>query len=122
MLVRLVIAVGDRHSILLTGAFMKNSYQHQVITAALIAATAACGATTDPGSMRRIQATVCYSQVNGGSYALCADDNLTYEPRVLEESFRQNGLRVVARVKLLPDVMSPDQRGIIVEILEIQRL
>ena len=101
---------------------MKKSYQYQLITAALIGATAACGSTIDPSLTRRIQATVCYSQINGGSYALCADDNLTYEPLVLEEPFRQNGLRVGARVKLLPDVMSPNQRGTVVEILEIQRL
>lgn len=101
---------------------MKRSGHCQLITAALIAATAACASTTDPGLTRRIQATVCYSEINGGSYALCADDNLTYEPLVLEEPFKQDGLRVGARVKLLPDVMSPNQRGTVVEILEIQRL
>lgn len=101
---------------------MKISYHYQLITAALIAATAACGSTTDPSLTRRIQATVCYSEVNGGSYALCADDNRTYLPLVLEEPFRQDGLRVAARVKLRPDVMTPVQRGTVVEILEIQRL
>lgn len=101
---------------------MKYSYQYQLIAAAFIAATVACGSTTDPGLTRRIQATVCYSQINGGSYALCADDNLTYEPLELEEPFRQDGLRVRARIKLLPDVMSPTQRGTVVDILEIQRL
>lgn len=101
---------------------MKNPYPYKLIAAAVIAATAACGSTTDPSLTRRIQATVCYSQVNGGSFALCADDNLTYEPLLLEEPFRKDGLRVGARVKLLPDVMSPNQRGTVVEILEIQRL
>ena len=103
-------------------AHSNNSYQYQLIAAALIAATAACGSTTDPSLTRRIEATVCYSQINGGSYALCADDKRTYLPLVLEERFRQDGLRVGARVKLLPDIMSPDQRGTVVEVLEIQRL
>ena len=101
---------------------MKLSIPSLLTAAALIIATAACGSTTDPGFTRRIQATVCHSQINGGSYALCADDNLTYEPIVLEEAFRQDGLRVGARIKLLPDVMSPYQRGTVVEILEIKRL
>jgi hypothetical protein len=101
---------------------MKNFFQLLVITASLIGATVACGSTTDPNSVRRIQATVCYSQINGGSYALCADDKLTYEPVDLEEQFKENGLRINARVRLLPDTMTPDQRGIVVEVLEIQRL
>jgi len=105
-----------------TGALLNNTYHYQLIAAALVAATAACAPTTDPSLTLRIQATVCYSQINGGSYALCADDKLTYEPLVLQEPFQQDGLRVGARVKLLPDVVSPNQRGTVVEVLEIQRL
>jgi len=101
---------------------MNNFPGLQVIAAGIIASTAACQSTTDFESTRRIQAAVCLSQINGGSYALCADDNLTYEPIQLDAAFRQDGLRVRALLKLRPDLMSPDQRGTVVEILEIQRL
>jgi hypothetical protein len=68
-----------------------------------------------------ITGVVRYSPLEGGFYAIRGDDGGSYNPSSLPEEFRQDGLPVVARVRLLRDMVSVRQTGQIVELLEIRR-
>ena len=66
--------------------------------------------------------TITFFDLEGGFYGLVADDGAKYDPMNLDETFRQDGLRVRFRARLRTDVMTIRQWGKPVEILEIARL
>lgn len=72
------------------------------------------GTITVTGTIRR-------SGLEGGFFAIQGDDGTTYDPRDLPADFRQDGLRVRAKLKLRNDMMGTHQVGPIVDVLEIQR-
>lgn len=89
-----------------------------------LAAVAACARTPDiepPVASRAIEATVRFVDLEGGCWALEADDGTRYQPMNLPDSFRRDDLRV--RVVLSPrdDVMGFCQLGPIVEVESIER-
>lgn len=66
--------------------------------------------------------TIVYVDLEGGFYALDADNGRRYEPMNLPAEFRRDGLRVRFRGRVRSDMASIRMVGPILEILEIQRL
>jgi len=66
--------------------------------------------------------TIVYVDLEGGFYALDADNGRRYEPTNLPADFRHHGLRVRFRGRVRTDMVSIRMVGPILEILEIQRL
>jgi hypothetical protein len=78
--------------------------------------------TTMRDSVRTISGTVHHVELEGGFWLIRADDGAAYDPMDgLPEAFRQEDLKVVARVRPRTDVMSTHQAGTIVEIVEIRK-
>lgn len=69
-----------------------------------------------------ITATVVYKNLEGGFWALDADDGAKYNPINLPETFQEDGLRVRAEVKPRPEIMSIHQYGMLVEIQSMVKL
>ena len=69
-----------------------------------------------------VTGTVTRFEVEGGFFAIRGDDGKTYDPTNLAEEYRQDGLRVRARLRPRPDMMGIHQVGPIVEIVEIRKL
>jgi hypothetical protein len=76
---------------------------------------------TVPGTVREIAGVIRFYPLEGGFYAIRGDDGETYNPTNLPEEFRQDGVSVVATVRLRPDLMGIHQVGPLVEVLEIRR-
>lgn len=68
-----------------------------------------------------IDGTVEFLSVEGGCWAIIADDGTCYEPVGMPEEFYKPGLRVRAAVKLTTDWLSVCMVGTIVEVLQIKR-
>ena len=66
-----------------------------------------------------IQGTVVHKDLEGGFYAIEGDDDRTYDPINLPDSFKKNGQRVRATVRYKNDVAGIHMAGDIVEIVEI---
>ena len=66
-----------------------------------------------------LQGTVVKKDLEGGFFAIDGDDGKTYEPINLPDSFRKNGLRVTATVRIRNDVAGIHMTGDIVEIVDI---
>lgn len=80
------------------------------------------GTVTREGDVVSGTGTVKHFDLEGGFFAIVGDDQKTYDPTNLAESFRVNGLRVRFRARLRNDVMSIRMVGQPVELLEITRL
>ncbi|HEX6644631.1 MAG TPA: hypothetical protein VF037_08135 [Gemmatimonadales bacterium] len=80
---------------------------------------ASAGPATD--SVQSITGVVRHFDLEGGFFAIRGDDGVTYDPSNLAEEFRQDGLRVRARLRLRPDMGGIHMVGPIVDIIEIQR-
>ncbi len=78
-------------------------------------------ADTVSGTVKEIAGIIRYYELEGGFYALRDDGGNTYNPTNLPEEFRQDGLPVIARVRLRPDLMGIHQVGPLVEVLEIRK-
>jgi hypothetical protein len=73
-------------------------------------------------SLLSITGTVHHSDLEGGFWLIRGDDGTSYDPMSgLPEAFREEGLRVAARLRPRPDVMGTHQAGTIVEVVEIRR-
>jgi hypothetical protein len=72
-------------------------------------------------SVQAITGVVRHFDLEGGFFAIRGDDGVTYDPSNLAEEFRQDGLRVRARVRLRPDMGGIHMVGPIVDIIEIER-
>ena len=90
-----------------------------LLAALLTAGT--CTATTDPGGLLGINATVEFAQVGSGCWTLAASDGARYEPLDLPKEFRQNGVEVRVRLDEVDNVASTCMVGRVVEIIEIRR-
>ena len=80
----------------------------------------ACG--TLPGTdadVFSMQGTVVYQNVEGGVFVIISDDGRVYDPVNLEDSFKQNGLKVNIKARYQKDVMSSRMVGTIIEIIDI---
>jgi len=72
-------------------------------------------------SIVTINGTVQQFDLEGGFFAIRGDDGTTYDPRNLAEEFRQDGLPVRARLRLLPSMGGIHMVGPIVDIVEISK-
>jgi hypothetical protein len=75
-----------------------------------------------PAEAGTITGTITYVDVEGGFYGIVTDDGAKLDPVNLPEEFRQEGLRVRARVQRLEDRVSIHMWGRLVRVLEIERL
>jgi len=78
------------------------------------------GASSPKLDSFEIVGTVRYKDLEGGFYAIDTDDGKKYDPVNLPESFRKDGLRVTATVRLNKDLMSFRMYGEIIEIEMIE--
>jgi hypothetical protein len=78
------------------------------------------GVTQPPVEGFLFDGTVAYKDLEGGFFAIDADDGRHFEPANLPEGFRQDGLRVHVRARTL-DIVTIYQYGQPIEILEIAR-
>lgn len=86
----------------------------------------ACGDSpfepTDPNNLVAT-GTVQFLTLEGGFWAIQADDGLTYEPRpTLTTEFQRNGLRVRFEARIFGDAGGIHVAGPIVEIVQIRTL
>jgi len=66
--------------------------------------------------------TIVYNDFEGGFYGIIEDEGLKLDPINLPSEFKDDGLRVRFKAKLLPDVFSYHMWGIVAIILEIERI
>jgi hypothetical protein len=66
--------------------------------------------------------TVVYSDLEGGFFAIRADDGVTYDPQSLPDEFKADSVRVKFTVRVIPGAVGIHQVGPIVEVLEMSRL
>ena len=66
--------------------------------------------------------TVRWRELEGGFYAIDADDGRKFEPLNLSRDFRVDGLRVRVIAKPRPDMASIRMYGTLIEIVRISRL
>jgi hypothetical protein len=76
---------------------------------------------TVPRAVTEIAGVIRYYQLEGGFYAIQSEDGEIYNPTNLPDEFRQDGLQVIATVRLRRDLMGIHQVGPLVEILEIRK-
>jgi hypothetical protein len=77
---------------------------------------------TDPNNLVGT-GTVQFLTLEGGFWAIKADDGVTYEPRpTLTPEFQRNGLRVRFEAKILGDAGGIHMVGPIVEVIQIRKL
>ena len=74
-----------------------------------------------PSDTFQISGTVVYKDIEGGFFAIDAEDGSKYDPINLPEAFRKDGLKVKATVRLEPEVMSAHMYGSVINILDIAR-
>ena len=66
------------------------------------------------------QGTVKYISLEGGFYAIYADDGRKFMPRKLGELHRRHGLVVYVRGKILKDMVTFQQHGQVLDISSIE--
>jgi hypothetical protein len=71
---------------------------------------------------REITGTVRFMDLEGGFYGIITDDGARLDPMDLPAQFRQDGLRVRARVEPVPDAVTFRMWGTVVRVLSIERL
>ena len=69
-----------------------------------------------------LQGAVVHKDLEGGFFAIDGDDGRTYDPVNLPESFKKNGMRVKATVRVKKNVGSIHMVGETVEIVNIVEL
>ncbi len=67
-----------------------------------------------------ITGTVAYVEIEGGFFAIHADDGRRYDPINLSEHFRHDGLKVKINARLKKDAVSFHMYGLIIEIIDIE--
>ena len=75
--------------------------------------------TVPPADTFEIQGTVAYKNIEGGFFAIDADDGKKYDPINLAEQFRKDGLKVKVTARLKPDAFSFHMYGSIIEVVNI---
>jgi len=72
-----------------------------------------------PKDTFEITGTVVYKSIEGGFYAIDADDGRKYDPINLPENFRKDGLKVKLTARLKRDAVSFHMYGSIIEVVSI---
>lgn len=62
---------------------------------------------------------VVYKDLEGGFFAIDADDGKKYNPLGLPQDYRKDGLRVKVKARIKPNAMSIHMYGAIIEIVDI---
>lgn len=62
---------------------------------------------------------VVYKNLEGGFFAIEAEDGRKYNPMGLPQDFQKDGLRVKVKARPRPDAMSTQMYGVIIEIVNI---
>ena len=78
--------------------------------------------TQAPADAFEFTGTVIYMDLEGGFYAIDADDGNKYDPLNLPQAFRKEGLRVKVSAQHQTDVMSMHMYGTIIQILKIDEI
>jgi hypothetical protein len=65
--------------------------------------------------------TVTHIELEGGFWAIIADDGAKYDPMELGKEFQQEGLRVTFTAKIRTDMVSDHMYGTIIEITAIAK-
>ena len=68
-----------------------------------------------------IEGRVSHKEIEGGFWAIDADDGRTFTPLNLPVAFQQDKLKVAVRATLASDVASIHMYGVPITILEIKR-
>ncbi len=69
-----------------------------------------------------VTGTVRHVDIEGGFYGIATDGGAKLDPVTLPDAFKQDGLRVRARVERIPGGVSSHLWGAVVNVLEIERL
>lgn len=69
-----------------------------------------------------IVATVRYIDLEGGFYGVESDAGENYYPINLTDEFKEDGLRIIFKVKPRPEIMTTVMWGQTVEIVEIMKM
>ena len=95
-----------------------------MLTLFILLAAAGCSSTQRSGEGDIVEGTgtVQYIEVEGGFYGIVADDGRQFDPRDLDESYKEDGLRVHFRLREVEDVVSIRMWGRIVDIISIERI
>ena len=83
------------------------------------------GARTAPAKTRAcvsFTGTVAYKNLEGGFYAIDADDGQKYMPINLPKEFAVDGLRVQVSARPKAEMVGIQMYGILIEIVEISKL
>jgi hypothetical protein len=75
-----------------------------------------------PADAFEFTGTVVYMDLEGGFYAIDADDGNKYDPLNLPEAFRKEGMRVKVSAQHQTDIMSIHGYGTIIKILAIDEI
>ena len=99
----------------------------KLLTPILLAAAVGCSssslAPTPPcdGDICVVRGSVEWFNLEGGFFAIRGDDQVTYDPLNLPDTFREDGLRVRASVRIRRDYGSYHMVGPMVDVLSIRR-
>lgn len=66
--------------------------------------------------------TIQFNDFEGGFYGIVGDDGEKYDPINLPSEFEEDGIRVYYTLKILDEKASIHQWGIMVEIIEMEKL
>lgn len=84
-------------------------------------AQADTGTPTAAREGQTITGTVRHVALEGGFYGIVAEGGRRYDPVNLPDDFKQDGLSVICRARVLRDRASFHMWGQLIEIIEIQR-
>ena len=78
------------------------------------------GTPAHPTDLIEIVGYVTYKNIEGGFYAIDADDGGKYDPINLPESFQKDGLKVKVTARKKKEAMSFHMYGTIIEVVNIE--
>ena len=84
----------------------------------------ACTSTQQNGGGVMVEGTgtINHIELEGGFYGIVTDDGRQFDPIDLDESFKEDGLRVRFRAQTVEGVSSIHMWGTLVEIVTIERI
>lgn len=77
---------------------------------------------TEANQQMTLTGQILYKHMEGGFYGFVADNGDKYMPSGLKSEYRKNGLIVELTVELMPDILTTQQFGDVVNVLEIKVL
>lgn len=106
-----------------------------ILAAVLVIGITACGTQTEPSANSQVptmstvktdkavfefRGTVHFVTLEGGFYAIYADDGRKFMPQRLSEAHKKHGLVVKVKGKILKDVITYQQHGQVLQITSIE--